>query len=26
LIPLLSKSQLDEVRWVSEESEEPPGG
>ena len=26
LIPLLSKSQLDEVRWVSEDAEEPPGG
>ncbi|MDB5321205.1 MAG: pentapeptide repeat family protein [Phycisphaerales bacterium] len=26
LIPLLSKSQLEEIRWVSEEGEEPPGG
>jgi uncharacterized protein YjbI with pentapeptide repeats len=26
LIPLLSKAQLDEIRWVSEVGEEPPGG
>lgn len=26
LIPLLSKSQLEEIRWVSDEGEEPPGG
>ena len=26
LIPLLSKSQLEEIRWVTEQGEEPPGG
>jgi uncharacterized protein YjbI with pentapeptide repeats len=26
LTPLLSKSQVEEVRWVSDSGEEPPGG
>jgi uncharacterized protein YjbI with pentapeptide repeats len=26
LIPLLSKSQLDEIHWATDEGEEPPGG